>query len=209
MRILIPGLIALLVGIAFCFAGYRFFRILVAIWGFITGFLLTEQALSFSPGSHALTSLAVLIATIIVGLILAALAYYLYVAAVVILAASVGFWVGTGIMTALGFAAHSTIAVIVGVILAVILAILTLTLNLTKILIIISTALGGAGVLVGGILLLIGKISLDAISAGVVGAIIQRSLVWSLVWLVLAISGIIVQMSSTQKYAANYPRSQF
>lgn len=209
MRVLIPGLLALIIGIAFCFAGYRFFRILIAIWGFVVGFLLTTQAFTFSAGNHFLASAIVLIVAIVVGLILAALAYYLYVAAVVILAASVGFWVGTGIMTALGFAPHNIITLLVGVILAVILAILTLALNLTKILIIISTALGGAGTLVAGILLLTGKISLNALSLGIVGAIIQRSLLWGLLWLVLAVLGIIAQMSNTRQYARNYAQSQF
>ncbi len=209
MRTLIPGLLALIIGIAFCFAGYRFFRILIAIWGFVVGFLLTTQAFTFSAGNHFLASAIVLIVAIVVGLILATLAYYLYVAAVVILAASVGFWIGTGVMTAFGFAPHNIITLLAGVILAVILAILTLALNLTKILIIISTALGGAGTLVAGILLLTGKISLNALSLGIVGAIIQKSLLWGLLWLVLAVLGIIAQMSNTRQYTGNYAQSQF
>src|SRR3989440_6155363 len=138
LSVLAVGILALLIGIAFCFAGYRFFRILIALWGFFAGFLLTAQAFTASSGGHFLVSAAGLIIALIVGLVVAALAYYLYVAAVVILSASVGFWIGTGLMTAIGFGSHSVPALIVGLIVAVILAILTLALNLTKMLIIIS-----------------------------------------------------------------------
>src|SRR5689334_14351915 len=144
INVLIAGIIALLVGMAFCFAGYRFFRFLIAIWGFLTGFLLTAQVLSNSAGGHLQLSPLGLIIAVIVGLVLAALAYYLYVAAVVILGASVGFWIGTGLVAAVGYGSHSALALLVGVICAIVLAILTLTLNLTRLLIIVGTAVGGA-----------------------------------------------------------------
>ncbi len=189
---LVVGLLTLLIGIAFCFAGYHFFRILIAVWGFLAGFLLTAQTFAVYAGGHFLVSAFGLIIAVLVGLIVAALAYYLYVAAVVILSASVGFWIGTGLMTA-----------------AVILAILTLALDLTKWLIIISTSLGGASTILAGVLLLFRVIPLDYLSLGVVGAFIRGSLLWGLVWLVLAIAGIIVQVSNTQHYEKGYAQSQF
>jgi hypothetical protein len=208
-NVLIVGIVALLVGIAFCFAGYRFFRFLIAIWGFLTGFLLTAQAFSNGSEGHLLLSPLGLIIAVIVGLVLAALAYYLYVAAVVILGASVGFWVGTGLVAAVGFGSHSALALLVGIICAIVLAILTLTLNLTRLLIIIGTALGGASAIVAGVLLFLGIIRLDALSSGIVGAIISGSRQWSLVWLILAAVGIIVQMSRSQSYMPGYARSQY
>jgi hypothetical protein len=209
VRVFVAGILILLIGIAFCFAGYRFFRVLVAIWGFLAGFLLTAQAFAVSSGGHFLVSVVGLVIAVVVGLIVAALAYYLYVAAVVILCASVGFWVGTGLMTALGYGGHSGPALTVGIILAILLAFLTLALNLTKFLIIIITALGGASTIVTGVLLLLRVIPLDYLSLGVVGAIIRGSVLWSVIWLVLAVAGIIVQLSSTQQYATGYARSQF
>src|SRR5207248_1696562 len=105
---------------------------------------------------HFLVSVGGLVIAFIVGLVLAALAYYLYVAAVVILGASVGFCIGTGLMMALGYSSHSTPALLTGVIFAGIMAIPILALNLTKILIIISTSLGGASTIIAGVLLLLG-----------------------------------------------------
>jgi hypothetical protein len=208
-NVLVVGIVALLIGIAFCFAGYRFFRVLIAIWGFLTGFLLTAQAFGFSGGRYLHMSVPGLIIALIVGLVLAFLAYYLYVAAVVILGASVGFWIGTGLATAAGYGSHSSLALLIGIICAVVLAILILALNLTRLLIIISTALGGASAMVAGILLLMGRISLDAFSSGIVGAIIRGSTLWGLVWLVLAAIGVIVQLNRSQSYVPGYARSQY
>lgn len=209
LSVLIAGILALLIGIAFCFAGYRFFRILIAIWGFLAGFLLTAQAFAISSGGHFLVSIVGLVIALIVGLVFAALAYYLYVAAVVILCASVGFWIGSGLMTAFGYGIHSGPALIVGIIFAILLAFLTLAFNLAKFFIIIVTALGGASTIITGVLLLLSVIPLDYLSLGVVGAIIRGSVLWSLIWLVLAIVGIIAQLSSTQQYAQGYAQSQF
>src|SRR5437588_687323 len=123
-ELLAVGVLALIIGIALCFAGYRAFRALIAFWGFFAGFVLTIQALGVYSGGHFLLTIGGLVIALLVGLVLAALAYYLYVAAVVILSASVGFWVGTGLMMAFGFSNHSTPTLLVGVIFAGIIAVL-------------------------------------------------------------------------------------
>ena len=135
---------------------------------------------------------------------MAALAYWQYGAAVVILSASVGFWIGSGLMIAIGYGIHSTMTLLVGLLVAVILA-----LNLAKWLIIISTALGGASTIIAGVLLLLRVIPPDNLSLGIVGAIIRGSPLWGLVWLVLTGAGILVQVSSTQRYAQDYAHAQF
>jgi hypothetical protein len=204
------GILALVIGAALCFAGYQAFRALIAVWGFFAGFLLTTQVLGTYSGNHLLISPLPLIIAVIVGLVLAGLAYQLYVAAIVILNASVGYWIGTGLMMAFGYGSHSIPALIAGVVCAVVLAVLTLTLNLAKILIIMTTSLGGASVIIAGILLFLGQISLnDALSWGIIGAFIRGSQLWSLVWLILAVVGILVQLNSTRRYGRGYAQAQF
>src|SRR2546421_688139 len=168
----IVGILVLAIGIALCFAGYRAFRALIAVWGFFAAFLLIVQAVRVYSGDHFLVSVGGLVIAFMVGLVLAALVYYLYVAAVVILSASVGFWVGIKLMMVIGYSSHSTPVLLAGVIFAGIMAILTLVLNLTKILIIISTSLGGASTIIAGVLLLLRVIPLESLSLGIIGAII-------------------------------------
>jgi hypothetical protein len=210
IELLVMGVLVLVIGIALCFAGYRAFRALIAIWGFFAGFLLTIQALGTYSGGHLLVSALEWIIALIVGLVLAALAYQLYVAAIVILSASVGFWLGTGLMMAVGYNNHSLPALIAGIICALTLAILTLSLNLAKILIIICTSLSGASIIITGILLFLRVLPLnDALSWTIIGAAIRGSQLWSYVWLAFAIVGILVQLSSTQRYERGYARAQF
>jgi hypothetical protein len=207
LKLLAIGILALVIGIALCLVGYRAFRILIVIWGFFAGFLLMLQAVVDASGGRV--SIEGLVIAFVVGLILAVLAYYLYVAAVLILSASVGLWVGVGLMMALGFSNHSTAALIVGFVLAFALAVLAFALNLTKFLLVSGTSLAGACSIIIGILLLLKKITLESLSLGMVGTIISHSQVWSSAWLVIAIVGIIVQLSSTQRYAHGHARSQF
>ena len=207
LKLLAVGILALVIGTAFCFAGYRAFRILVVIWGFFAGFMLMLQAVvSYSGG---LVSIEALVIAFVVGLLLAVLAYHLYVAAVLILSASIGFWVGTGLMMALGFGNHSTPALIVGLVFALALAVLALVLNLTKFLLVSGTSLAGACSIIAGLLLLLNKITLEALSFGLIGAIISNSQIWGLVWIVLTIIGVIVQSSSTRRYTLGYARAPF
>lgn len=113
-------------------------------------------------------------------------------------------------MMAIGYGNHSTPALLVGLIFAVVIAILTLSLNVAKILIIISTSLGGASTIIAGILLLLGSISLnDAMSWDSVAVVVRGSLLWSLVWLVLVVVGIITQLNGTRRYERGYAQAQF
>jgi len=210
IELLAMGILMLVIGIALCFAGYRAFRALIAFWGFFAGFLLTIQAFGIDSGNNLLVSPLAWIIALIIGIVLAILAYQLYVAAVVILSASVGFWLGTGLMMAVGYSNHSLPALIVGIICAFFLASLTLSLNLAKILIILITSLSGASVIIAGILLFLREVSFnDALSWNIVGSVIGGSQLWGYVWLALAIVGILVQLGGTRRYERGYARAQF
>lgn len=208
IKVLFVGLLALLLGAAFCFAGYRFFRVLIAIWGFFAGFLIGASGVAALFGGGFLATVLGWIAGVVVGLIIAAVAYFFYVVAVVILGASVGYWIGIGLMSAIGFSSQGFLTELVGIIAAVVLAILIIALNLPKVLIMVFTALGGASTILAGILLLIGQISLLSLQNGAVEAVIRNSWFWGLIWLVLAVIGFAVQWSSMHDYTLKWSQSR-
>ncbi len=207
LEILFVGLLALLLGAAFCFIGYRFFRILIPIWGFFAGFFFGAQGVVSLFGGGFLSTVTSWVIGLVVGLIFAALAYFFYYAAVVILGGSVGYSIGTGLIAALGLSQQGFIAVIVGLVVAVALAILIIILNLPKILIIVFSALGGASTIVAGFLLLLGRIPLASFGYGTVSAIILNSWLWLIVWLVLAGAGMVVQWRSSQQYTLEWSQT--
>lgn len=197
---LIIGLAALAVGTLLCFAGYRLFRILVAVWGFFIGFLIGAQVVASILHSDFLTTPLTWGAGLVLGLVLAVLAYALYAAAVTILGASVGYLIGAGLVTALGYGDQGIVVTVAGLALAITFGVLIMVFDLVRLLVIANTALGGAGTVVTGILLLVGTIDLNFLRSGVLGAFIRNSPGWILLWLALAVVGGTFQMQNTQRY---------
>jgi len=198
------GLLLLVVGAAFCFVGYRFFRILIAIWGFFAGFNLGASGMVALFGQNFLGTATGWVLGIVVGLVIAVLAYFLYYVAIVVLGASVGYAIGSGLMGAIGLNNPGFLSVIVGVVLAVILTILILALNLPKLLIMVFTAIGGAATIVSGFLLLFGQIHTAALQYGFAAAAIRASWIWSLVVIVLAVLGFVAQWRTMQEYTLEW-----
>jgi len=67
------GVLVLLVGATFCFVGYRFFRILIAVWGFFAGFNLCAAAMTALFGQNFLGTTTSWILGLVVGLVFAVL----------------------------------------------------------------------------------------------------------------------------------------
>ena len=67
------GVLVLLVGATFCFVGYRFFRILIAVWGFFAGFNLCAAAMTALFGQNFLGTTTGWILGLVVGLVFAVL----------------------------------------------------------------------------------------------------------------------------------------
>jgi hypothetical protein len=194
------GVIAIGLGLVLCFAGYRLFRILIAIWGFFVGFLIGSQVTANLTGTVFLGTVTSWVAGLLAGLVLAALAYTLYKIAIILLGASLGYTVGAGVMVALGFDPNGFQVVIAGLVLALVLAVLILKFNLVRLLIIINTALSGANILLIGVLVLLNRVPLEFSHVGLVGGYILSSLGWTILWLAIAAVGIAAQASRNSDY---------
>src|SRR5438876_9558862 len=166
------GALVLLVGAAFCFAGYRFFRILIAIWGFFAGFNLGTAAMTALFNNAFLGTTTGIVLGLVVGVVFAALAYFFYYFAVVLLGASAGYELGSGLIGAISSNLQFA-AFIVGVALAVVFALLILILNLPKILIMVFTALGGAVAMLAGLLILLGRVKVPDLQYSVAVALVK------------------------------------
>src|SRR6266487_2648151 len=171
------GALVLLVGAAFCFVGYRFFRILIAIWGFFAGFNLGTAAMTALFNQAFLATAVGIVLGLVIGLVFAALAYFFYYFAVVLLGASAGYELGSGLIGAISSNLQFA-AFIVGVALAVVFALLILILNLPKILIMVFTALGGAVAMLAGLLILLGRVKVPDLQYSVAVALVKASWFW-------------------------------
>jgi hypothetical protein len=201
------SLIAILIGLALTLSGYRFFIILLPIWGFFAGFSATGTTIRGLWGTGFFNTVFSWVIGLLVGLLFAVLAYLFYYAAIIILGATVGYMLGVGFMTWIGFQL-GFISVMVGLILAVIFAFGVWYLKVPKLLIIILTSLAGAASMLAGVFLAFGTIPLADLQWGAVGAVVRQSWWWTLVYLALAGIGVAAQwvMTSSQYTLDAYSR---
>src|SRR6476646_126429 len=102
-QIVLASLLIILLGLGLCFGGYRFFTILLPIWGFFAGFQFGATIFTNLFGQGFLSTVISWVIGLLVGIFAAVLAYLFYAGAVVLLAALVGYELGVGIITWIGF----------------------------------------------------------------------------------------------------------
>ena len=186
------GVIALAVGAAFTFYGFKFFLILLPLWAFVAGFAAGAQAMSLLFNEGFLASILGLVIGFVTGAVFAIISYLWYWAAVVLLGGLVGYQIGYGLLGLIDIT--GIVAVAAGVLVGAVLAVATIVLGVPKALVVILTAIGGAATMVAGVLLLIGRVPVEALGEGIVGAIIYENALWLLAFAVVAALGIVYQM---------------
>jgi hypothetical protein len=197
-------LIALLIGMAIAFNGYRLFLILLPIWGFIFGFGLGAQTMTVLFGTGFLATATSWVVGFIVALVFAALSYLFYFIGVALFAGSIGYYIGVGLMGLFGFDL-TILTWIVGIVLAIVVAGATIMLNIQKWVIILATSMGGAAVIIGSFLFVLGIVTPADIGMNAVKAAITDSWWWFLGWLVLAAMGFAAQVATTKTFVLEEP----
>lgn len=200
------GLVALAIGAAFCFYGFRFFLILLPLWAFLVGFSLGAQLIAEWFGQGFLATVTGWVVGFVVGAGFALISYLWYWAAVVLLGGGVGYLIGVGLMAMIGV--HGFLGIAVGLVLAVVFAIGTILFAVPRVLVVVLTAIGGAAMLVGGVLLALGIIPVDSLKDGVLGAFLQNNLLWGLIFIAFAVIGAFYQLRM-QVLAAELDRSLY
>ena len=198
-EILCMAIIALFLGMAICFGGYRWFMLLLPIFGFVFGFGLGLDTMQSLFGAGTFATVTSWVVGFIVGLVFAVLSYLFYFIGVALLGGMLGYAIGVGFMGLIGFD-PGFLTWVVGIILGIIFAIATIALNIQKWVIIAGTAFGGAGVIIGTFLMAFGVIPPAAFGAGAVRAAIADSWFWLLGFLLLAALGLAAQVFTGRNY---------
>lgn len=181
-------------GLIFCFIGYSAARVVLALWGALVGFaggiLLHALLLHWIPGG--LYNIVPWWATAIVVALLAAwLSFAFYAVGVLVSMGAVGWGLGQIVSSALhlpGWIAFST-----GLVVAAGLVMVGWTLNLPRLLLIVLTALVGAGAVIDGVQSLMGA-RLDWLSQAGWQFDLTTHAIWSAGFLLLAALGMYLQL---------------
>lgn len=184
---LFGGILIILFGIVNCFFGYIYFRLLLGIWGFFMGGALGLSLVSDSAP-------VVVLAAGLIGAVLGALLIYLlFRVGVLLIGALLGYALTAALLAALGVNENILLLALVG---AVIFGVLALVMN--RAFIIVLTAFSGASALITGASLLLDaeRITTAFIERRFAPVFEDTPLIVGLIWLLLAVAGIVVQYRS-------------
>jgi hypothetical protein len=204
---LVMAILAVVIGLAFAFAGWRFFLLLLPLWGFVVGFSLGTEAMRSLFGDGTFATVTSWVVGLVIALLFAALSYLYYYAAIAILAGTVGYVVGASAWGLIGNE-QGVIAFVIGIVVGVVVAIAALALNVPRYLVIVLTALGGAAAIIAGWFLLIGKVPADNVTWWQVGQLIKDSWFYLIVWALIAAAGILAQLRAPAIGPSTYELDQ-
>ena len=211
------GLLAVAVGLAFAFWGFRLFLVLLPIWGFVAGFLLGVNAMSnlfgVDPGLFA--TITGWVVGILLGLLFAVLSYLYYWVAIILLGGALGYQLTLGVFEWLNLNAEGWIAFISALVVGAIFAVGFFLLHMPAVLVIVATSLLGAGAAVAGVIVGLGLVPVDqrpaVFDAGIYGVytLHDLSIIWLIAAIALAFAGAIYQARSVADLAAAITQDQY
>jgi hypothetical protein len=189
-----PAAIILLIGgLLACFAGYRIFRVVLGIYGFILGALFASNVIGGEQSTAMM--LAAAIGGGLVGALLLIAAYFVGVALI-------GAGLGAGAANLLWAAAGREPHIIAVIVLAIVGALVAL--KLQRYVIVLATAFGGAQTVVVGAAALMGNRAAASAAASAIYTVyplnpMPETALDAVAALVLGIAGVAVQLMVTAK----------
>jgi hypothetical protein len=193
------ALVSIAFGLLNCFFGYRIFKVMLGIYGFLLGALVGALVAGGLAGGQ---TWVLLVGAIVGGIVGAALMVLLYLVGVFVVGALAGVLLANAVGAALGFTMPTWVVIILAVVVGIV------ALILQRAVLILATALSGAWAVVsGGASLLPGhSLSLRLVSPS--GSWKEEGLALSIMlaaWLVLGIVGALVQFRTTAEKEPTRP----
>ncbi len=195
---IVLGIISIGIGALMLFSGYILARILLPLWGFFAGFTIGAAGAADAFNTAFIGTTMGIVVGLIVGFVFALCAYFFYSLAVVLLGASLGYWVGTGLLSLIGID-KGFISALIGITLGIVFAIATIGFNAAKYLLIALTSFAGGLAIIKGLLLAFGKIERTSLDYITNVQTIENNTFWLIALVILFIIGLIVQIKTTKK----------
>jgi hypothetical protein len=192
MADIILGLLAIIAGGAMLVAGQFVLRLVIPIWGFFAGFAFGAGIVADFADEHFLGTVLGWVLGLVFAVIFALLAYFYYYVAIVLAMGAAGFAIGSGIVVAFGIS-WNWVAVLVGLAVGLVVGLVSVFTNVPMIMLVFIGSIAGAVGVTGGIMLLVGSLNSADFSRGDFSDTVSNSFGWSLLLLVLAIGGILLQ----------------
>jgi hypothetical protein len=201
---LLLGALAIGIGLALAFWGFRVFLILLPIWGFFAGFLLGANGVEYIFGDAFLATATGWVVGFLLGLLFAVLAYLYYFVAVILLGGALGYQLTIGLLQWIGFDADGIIAFLLAIAGGAIFAIGFFVLRMPAVLVIVVTAIVGAGTAIAGVAVGLGILPYQELSGGIFGIHAASDVGWLgiIAAIALAFAGAIYQTRTVADMSA-------
>jgi hypothetical protein len=205
---ILVGLLAIAIGAAWAFYGLKLFTILLPIWAFFFGLVTGAQWGQEVFGQGIFSTVLSWGIGLVFGLVLAAISYFWYYAAIVVLGGAVGYSLGVGFFEYFNLGT-GVLVVLIGLIVGALFAIATFLLGVPVLLVMIFSAFTGAAAIVNGVLILFNQIPLAAVDAGIVGSLLHHGVVGTVAFLLIGAAGLIYQMRDVGQSITSIDRSAY
>ena len=192
MADIILGLLAIIAGGAMLVAGQFVLRLVIPIWGFFAGFAFGAGIVANFANEHFLGTVLGWVLGLVFAVIFAVLAYLYYYVGIVLAMGAAGFAIGSGIVVAFGIS-WNWVAVMVGLAVGLVIGLASVFVNVPMIILVLIGSIAGAVGVTGGLMLLVGSLNSADFSRGDFTDTLSNGFGWSLLLLVLAIGGIVIQ----------------
>ncbi len=196
---IVGGMLMLFLGWVLAFAGYRMFLILLPIYSFFVGISIGAHSVQALFGDGFLSTGTSWVVGFFVGLIFALLSYLFWVAAVAIVAGSLGYSIVAAVFSLLE-ADLDVIVWIVGMAVGIAFAIGAIVLNLQKPVVIVATALLGGWTVVGTFLFLLGATTPEEVAETGARVVLNDHPFWFLFGAIVAFFGAWFQFRVNRQY---------
>jgi len=198
MSDVVVGVLAVLVGILFCFRGFLAMRIVIPIWGAFVGFFLGAGLVDAGSDSGFLETATAWFVAFGLAVLFGVLAYAYYEVCVMLAMGAIGFTLGTSLMAALGVS-WSWLIVLVGVIVGILLAVVAILGDLPAVLLIVLTAMAGSTAVIVGIMLMTGTIDTESLGVAETTEELGDDWWWYAGYLALVVAGIVAQVADSAR----------
>jgi hypothetical protein len=204
---LFAGLVVIVFGLLLLTTGYRIFLALLPLIAFMVGLFTGMTLVHEITNEGFITSLLSVAVGVGLAILFAALALMFWALGVIIALAGAGFAVGYALLPAIGVDLP-LVSIGIGLLVGLAAGMAAVILRLPRALIIGLTSLWGAGGILAGAFTVLGTIGSDDLSFGGIHAVLAESPLWTLVWLVISVVGMVVQWQTTDDFVLTIPGTE-
>lgn len=198
---ILAGVVLLLLGIAFCFYGYKAFMVLLPVVGFIAGFYVGAQAMQIALNEGFLATTLSVVVGLGSGIIGAFASYLFFIFGIIMVSGIVGFALAAGIM-ALFNLDSGCIASLIGLASAIGAVWLTVRYKLVRYVLIVFTAILGADAIILSLLVFFNRISVEQLASplGTISPILKESPLYIILFIALFGAGVYIQFVASRDF---------